>query len=83
MTFDTLEELREYKTALKTALRARITGVSGTISGGGFTQSFTRASIDELRRELENVEREEMAMLGKSPAKIAYITGQRDGNFFA
>lgn len=81
MTFDTLEELREYKTALKTALRARITGVSGTISGGGFTQSFTRASIAELRAELENVEREEAAFLGKPALKTAYITGQRDGHF--
>jgi len=79
VTFDTLEELREYKTAVKAALRARLTGVSGTVSGGGFSQSFTRSSIAELRMELANVEAEERNMLGLSAIRSAYITGRRDG----
>jgi len=79
VTFDTLEELREYKAAVKAALRARLTGVSGTVSGGGFTQSFTRSSISELRMELANVEAEERNMLGLSAIRSAYITGRRDG----
>ena len=79
VTFDTLAELREYKAAIKTALRARPAGVSGSISGGGFTQQFTRSSIAELRSELAIVEAEEKNMLGQSAVRVAYITGQRDG----
>ena len=79
VTFDTLAELLEYKTAIKTALRARLTGVSGSISGGGFSQSFTRSSIAELRSELAIVELEERNMRGESAVRKAYITGQRDG----
>jgi hypothetical protein len=81
VTFDTLEELREYKAKVKAALTARLTGVSGSISGGGFSQSFTRSSISELRAELEAVEAEERNMLGKSAIRTAYITGKRDGFF--
>jgi hypothetical protein len=81
VTFDTLEELREYKAAIKAALTARLTGVSGSISGGGFSQSFTRSSIAELRMELANVEAEERNMLGESAIRSAYITGKRDGFF--
>jgi hypothetical protein len=53
--------------------------VSGSISGGGFTQQFTRSSIAELRSELAIVEAEEKNMLGESAVRVAYITGQRDG----
>jgi len=79
VTFDTLEELREYKAAIKVALKARLAGVSGSISGGGFNQSFTRSSIAELRSELAIVEAEEKNMLGESAVRVAYIMGKRDG----
>jgi len=81
VTFDTLAELREYKAAIKTALRARLAGVSGSISGGGFSQSFTRSSIAELRAELAAVEAEERNFLGQSAVRVAYIAGKRDGSF--
>lgn len=81
MTFDTLEELREYKAELKKALKLAASGASGSISGGGFNQSFTRRTLAELRAELEIVEAEEKNMLGQSAVRIAYITGKRDSFF--
>ena len=76
MAFETLAELREYKAKLRAAIVERATGgVSGTISGGGFTQSFTRSSLSELRAELQAVEDEERQMLGLTKHRLAYIRG--------
>ena len=79
MTFDTLEELREYKAAVKAALKLRVQGASGSISGGGYNQQFVRSTMAELRAELAAVEAEEKNMLGESAIRTAYITGKRDG----